>query len=58
MEEYKEHYTNLDTLKDKLNNDGVAVIKDVLNQQELNLARERYVANITSLNTTFRKTNK
>lgn len=40
MEEYKEHYTTLDNLANKLAQDGVAVIKDVINQNELVQARE------------------
>ena len=40
MDEYKEHYTTLDNLSNKLSQDGVAVIKDVINQTELVQARE------------------
>ena len=40
MEEYREHYVNKNNILDKINKDGVAVIKDVLNQEELKLARK------------------
>lgn len=39
MEEYKEHYTNLDNLSNKLAQDGVAVIPNILNENEINQAR-------------------
>jgi len=39
MEEYEEHYTNLDNLSNKLAQDGVAVIKDILNENEIDQAR-------------------
>jgi len=35
MEEYKEHYTDLTNLSNKLKKDGVAVIKDVLTKKEI-----------------------
>ena len=34
MKEYREHYVNKNNILDKINKDGVAVIKDVLNQED------------------------
>jgi ectoine hydroxylase-related dioxygenase (phytanoyl-CoA dioxygenase family) len=40
MEEYKEHYTNFDNLSNKLKEDGVAVIENVLNEEEIIQGRQ------------------
>jgi ectoine hydroxylase-related dioxygenase (phytanoyl-CoA dioxygenase family) len=39
MEEYKEHYVELENVNQKLEQDGVAVIKNVLNSQEIEQAK-------------------
>ncbi|VVU94296.1 hypothetical protein CPAV1605_16 [seawater metagenome] len=55
MNEYKEHYVELENIHQKLKNDGVAVIKNVLNQSELEEAKSNMWATLNTLTTNLEK---
>ncbi len=49
MNEYKEHYVDLENIHQKLKKDGVAVIKNVLNQTEIEEAKSNMWVTLNTL---------